>query len=64
MKTDYKLGDYTVAAVIEHGEEDKNLVYPCGDYKIPNKYNTGKGICEHCYGTYLLFQLGQEAELK
>lgn len=44
----YKLGDYTVAAVIEHGEEDKNLVYPCGDYKIPNKYNTGKGICEHC----------------
>lgn len=45
---DYKLGNYTVAAVIEHGEEDKNLVYPCGEYKIPSKYNTGKGICQHC----------------
>lgn len=45
---DYKLGDYTVVAVIEHGVENKNLVYPCGEYKIPNKYNTAKGICEHC----------------
>ena len=45
---EYKLGDYTVAAVIEHGEKDKNLVYPCRDITIPNKYFTGKGVCEHC----------------
>lgn len=45
---EYKLGDYKVVAVIEHGEDNKNLVYPCGDYKIPTKYQTAKGICEHC----------------
>ena len=45
---EYKLGDYKVVAVIEHGEDNKNLVYPCGDYKIPTKYQTVKGVCEHC----------------
>ena len=46
---EYKLGDYTVAAVIEHGEGDNNnMVYPCGNYTIPTKYHTGKGVCEHC----------------
>ena len=45
---EYKLGDYTVVAVVEHKEDNKNLVYPCGDYKIPTKYHTARGICEHC----------------
>lgn len=44
----YKLGDYTVIAVIEHGDNNKNLVYPCGDYEVPKHYFTAKGICEHC----------------
>lgn len=45
---EYKLGDYRVVAVIEHGEDDKNLVYPCTDITIPNKYYHGRGVCEHC----------------
>lgn len=44
---EYKLGDYTVAAVIEHDEKG-NLVYPYGDNIIPMEYTRGQGICEHC----------------
>ena len=44
----YKLGEYTVIAVLEHGNDNKNLVYPCGDYEVPKHYFTAKGICEHC----------------
>lgn len=45
---EYKLGNYNVIAVIEHGEDNKNIVYPCGDYTIPTKYHTAPGVCEHC----------------
>ena len=45
---EYKLGNYTVVAYIEHGENNKNLVYPCGDVEVPVKYFNAKGICEHC----------------
>ena len=45
---DYKLGDYRVVAVLEHLEDGKNIVYNCGDYEVPAKYQTAKGICEHC----------------
>ena len=45
---EYKLGNYSVVGVIEHGEDNKNLVYNYGDNKIPSKYTTAKGICEHC----------------
>lgn len=45
---EYRLGNYTVVAVIEHGENNTNLVYPCGDYTVPNKYFTSKAVCEHC----------------
>lgn len=44
---EYKLGNYTVAAVIEHGA-DGNLVYPYGNNIIPMTYTKGQGICEHC----------------
>ena len=44
----YKLGNYTTIAVIEHGDNDNNMVYPCGDVEVPSKYFHGKGICEHC----------------
>lgn len=47
---DYKLGEYTVAAVIDHtAEKNGNLVYPYGDVIIPSRYNSGVGICEHCH---------------
>ena len=45
---EYKLGDYVVIGVIEHGENHKNLVYGCSDVKVPSKYYTADGICEHC----------------
>lgn len=45
---EYKLGNFEVIAVIEHGENNANMVYPCGDFEIPTKYFNGKGVCEHC----------------
>lgn len=44
---EYKLGEYRVQAVIEHGENG-NLVYPYNNFVVPSKYHNGKGICEHC----------------
>lgn len=43
----YKLGEYSVAAVVEHGENG-NMVYPYGENKIPSRYFKGQGTCEHC----------------
>ena len=45
---EYKLGNYDVIAVVEHGENNTNMVYPCGDFEIPTKYFTRRGVCEHC----------------
>lgn len=46
---EYKLGNYEVCAVIEHGENNTNMVYPVNNnITIPTKYFKVKGICEHC----------------
>lgn len=46
---EYKLGDYSVIAVIDHTlDENSNAIYPCGDFDIPVEYRHGQGICEHC----------------
>lgn len=45
---EYKLGNYTVIAVLEHNDTENNMVYPCGDVEVPKRYFTAKGICEHC----------------
>ena len=42
---DYRLGNYSVVAVIDHGENG-NLIY--SDVEIPMEYHKGIGICEHC----------------
>lgn len=47
---DYKLGNYSVIAVIDHTfDENNNAIYPCGDFDIPVEYRHGQGICEHCH---------------
>ena len=47
---DYKLGNYTVAAVIDHTiDVENNAIYPYGDISIPMEYRKGQGICEHCH---------------
>lgn len=45
---EYKLGNYRVAAVIEHGDDNMNVVYPYDNFEVPKKYYTGRGVCEHC----------------
>ena len=45
---DYKLGNYTVCAVIDHTYGEENAVYPCGDFNVPVEYRHGQGVCEHC----------------
>lgn len=45
---EYKLGNYTVVAVLEHLEEGKNMVYTCGEHTVPTEYKTVKGKCDHC----------------
>lgn len=46
---DYKLGNYTVAAVIDHTvNAENNAIYAYGDISIPMEYRKGQGICEHC----------------
>lgn len=45
---EYKLGNYNVIAVLEHIDDGKNMVYPCGNHEVPTKYNTAPGRCEHC----------------
>lgn len=46
---DYKLGEYSVVAVIDHtAEKYGNVVHSFG-MEIPSKYNHGAGICEHCH---------------
>lgn len=46
---EYKLGDYDVCAVIEHGDNNVNLVYTLNETIIlPKKFYTAKGCCEHC----------------
>ena len=43
----YKLGNYTVVAVLEH-TDNGNTVYNCTEEEVPTRYFTAKGICEHC----------------
>ena len=44
---EYKLGNYTVVAVLEH-TDNGNTVYNCTEEEVPTRYFTAKGICEHC----------------
>ena len=46
---DYKLGNYTVAAVIDHTVDKlENAVYPYGEIEVPKIYFKGQGKCDHC----------------
>ena len=45
---EYKLGDYTVVAILEHGD-DVNIVHGVSNnIPVPIMYRTNKGYCEHC----------------
>lgn len=45
---EYRLGNFTVAAILDHTFGEENAVYPCGNFEIPIEYRHGQGICEHC----------------